>query len=130
MLMQLFPTINQAYGMLVQDEKNKELTTQAQSVNESMAFAVKRPFSNHYKNTPNAYKLYNSNPGASRFSSNSSKPLTAEQRKAGYFCDHCKIFGHTISRCFKVHGYPDKSKSVVAAVSSTYSEQNAQVLTS
>ncbi|KAL8167809.1 LOW QUALITY PROTEIN: hypothetical protein V2J09_009308 [Rumex salicifolius] len=27
-------------------------------------------------------------------------------RKSLYFCDHCKTQGHTIDRCFKLHGYP------------------------
>ncbi|KAI9160054.1 hypothetical protein LWI28_004620 [Acer negundo] len=28
------------------------------------------------------------------------------QRKDRPYCTHCKIHGHTIDRCFKIHGYP------------------------
>ncbi|KAK0603922.1 hypothetical protein LWI29_010140 [Acer saccharum] len=28
------------------------------------------------------------------------------QRKGRPYCTHCKIHGHTIDRCFKIHGYP------------------------
>ena len=31
-------------------------------------------------------------------------------KKPTYFCDHCKILGHSISRCFKLHGYPNRNK--------------------
>jgi len=28
------------------------------------------------------------------------------QERRSYFCDHCKIPGHSTQRCFKLHGYP------------------------
>ncbi|KAL8139482.1 hypothetical protein V2J09_005503 [Rumex salicifolius] len=31
---------------------------------------------------------------------------SGSDRKSLYFCDHCKTQGHTIDRCFKLHGYP------------------------
>lgn len=31
-------------------------------------------------------------------------------KKPSYFCDNCKISGHSIERCFKIHGYPNKNK--------------------
>lgn len=31
-------------------------------------------------------------------------------KKPTYFCDHFKIVGHNISRCFKLHGYPNLNK--------------------
>lgn len=59
--------------------------------------------------------------------------MSYEYRKATYFCDHCKIPGHTIQRCWKINGNPygnnngssgnnnnnyitDKGKRVVDAV--------------
>lgn len=39
--------------------------------------------------------------GGGRGFSNSDKRPT-------YFCDHCKIQGHSFERCFKIHGYPNQ----------------------
>lgn len=33
------------------------------------------------------------------------------QKKSYYFCENCKISGHSIERCFKIHGYPGKNKT-------------------
>lgn len=40
----------------------------------------------------------------------SPKKTTYNGKKPSYFCEHCKIAGHSIERCFKVHGYPNKHK--------------------
>ena len=29
-----------------------------------------------------------------------------KERKINLFCIHCGMLGHTIERCFKIHGYP------------------------
>ena len=48
--------------------------------------------------------------------------LSPSGKRSKFFCDHCKIFGHSKERCFKIHGYPngsksqDKGKRVVATV--------------
>lgn len=28
------------------------------------------------------------------------------KKGANYFCTHCKISGHSVDKCFKIHGYP------------------------
>ncbi|CAO2827618.1 unnamed protein product [Amaranthus hypochondriacus] len=38
------------------------------------------------------------------------KSLTGTKRNSQYFCDHCKISGHSIDHCFKIHGYPSPSR--------------------
>lgn len=40
-------------------------------------------------------------------SSVSGAPLRKENV---YFCTHCKINGHSVDRCFKLHGYPPNFK--------------------
>ena len=37
-------------------------------------------------------------------------PYSTRNKKPSYFCDNCKILGHSIDRCFKLHGYPNKNK--------------------
>lgn len=32
-------------------------------------------------------------------------------RKSKFFCDYCKTQGHTVDRCFKLHGYPNNSSN-------------------
>ena len=49
-----------------------------------------------------------------------------------YYCDHCKIPGHSIQRCFKVHGYPpghklyNKNKRMVAAVQADHTSSHIE----
>lgn len=76
-----------------------------------MAFAADRQrFSSMNRNT---YKQ----PSSSNFSYNSSKSqyydrnsgnksVAGNKRGSHYYCTHCKIPGHSLERCFKVHGYP------------------------
>lgn len=49
--------------------------------------------------------------------------------KKPYFCDHCKILGHSTQRCFKLHGYPPKHRlyrgGKVAAVAQTEIDSDA-----
>ena len=33
------------------------------------------------------------------------------RQNTNLFCYHCKILGHTMERCWKLHGYPPKYKS-------------------
>ena len=32
-------------------------------------------------------------------------------KRPTYYYEHCKITGHSIERCFKIHGYPNKTRS-------------------
>ena len=34
------------------------------------------------------------------------------QRKETMHCEHCEMTRHTMSTCFKIHGYPDWSKEL------------------
>ena len=50
------------------------------------------------------------------------KQISGTKRTSHYFCDHCKISGHFMERCFKIHGYPKHTKShnqKVATIAST-----------
>lgn len=35
--------------------------------------------------------------------------MIGNQRGSNWFCDHCKVPGHGIERCYKLHGYPPNS---------------------
>ncbi|KAL2920668.1 Retrovirus-related Pol polyprotein from transposon TNT 1-94 [Bienertia sinuspersici] len=37
---------------------------------------------------------------------NLSAKTAGNKRNSVWFCDHCKMLGHVIDRCYKLHGYP------------------------
>lgn len=51
---------------------------------------------------------------ASDFHSQKGYPRNTKYQHNGnrriLFCDHCKANGHTINKCFKLHGYPSQNK--------------------
>uniref|UniRef100_A0A803M9W8 GAG-pre-integrase domain-containing protein n=1 Tax=Chenopodium quinoa TaxID=63459 RepID=A0A803M9W8_CHEQI len=110
LMMQPLPPISLAYRLLIQEEKQQEL-----SVNDNtkvMAFAAdSRKYPQYYKPQYQSSANY-------------------QNRKANpVFCEYCKIPGHTVDKCFKKHGYPPnfgnnskfKGKKVVAVA------QNADI---
>lgn len=84
LVMESLPSHSQVYRLLMQEERHKEINQMAHQTTNSMAFhADKRKY--HH---PNSHK--------SSFSG----------KRNNYYCEHCKISGHSLERCFKVHGYP------------------------
>ena len=77
--------VSEVYRMLLQEESHKD-HSKNQTPMEPMAYGTDK-----WK-TPHHGKTNNNN------------------RKPSYFCDHCKIAGHNINRCLKIHGYPNKTK--------------------
>ncbi|XP_074373569.1 uncharacterized protein LOC141713905 [Apium graveolens] len=56
-------------------------------------------------------------------------------KKVQYYCTHCKMSGHNIERCFKVHGYPqgfkfkDKRVAAVTQMSNSESTEGSESFT-
>lgn len=64
------------------------------------------------------YQEYNS-----RDSSKQGVKLGKVGAKKTFFCEHCKATGDTITRCYKLHGYPNQNtEKKVAAV--TYNNED------
>ena len=83
MLMEPTPPLNKVFSLVVQEERQRPLTT-----SNSPAFTA---------------------PVSSRFqaASRASSPTNASRsRKDRPLCTHCNILGHTVDRCYKIHGYP------------------------
>ena len=38
------------------------------------------------------------------------RSISGTKSTAPYFCDHCKIPGHSVERCFKLYSYPTTSR--------------------
>ena len=34
-------------------------------------------------------------------------------KRPSYFCEHCKMSGHSVERCFKIHRYPQQKKKIL-----------------
>lgn len=100
------PNITNAYRLFAQEERHKELS-HLSTQNESLTcFAEKKNFKGQQ-----SYNRNNSTAGNSSFNAFKSKgnfPGNAGNtaKRSQYYCTHCKMQGHSIERCFKVHGYP------------------------
>ncbi|XP_074374775.1 uncharacterized protein LOC141715196 [Apium graveolens] len=104
LMMDTLPSLPQAYRMLLQEQRHREISRIVPNIVESTAFAAeKRTYNNRFggfnSNNKTGYVLPQKVDG-SQFVGNRKGPSSK------YFCDHCKMGGHTIDRCYKIHGYP------------------------
>lgn len=85
LLMDPLPPINKVFSLIAQEEKQRQVGPQHISGIEpsnTMAFHAKHEALNA---TPRLHK---------------------QQRKDRPFCTHCKAHGHTMEKCYKLHGFP------------------------
>ena len=73
-----------------------------------MAFAAdwKRSYENQ------SYKPYQSRGGYTSNRGGFTQSKGGVKRNSTLYCDHCNYTGHTIDRCYKLHGYPKDFKSI------------------
>nr|CAN59936.1 hypothetical protein VITISV_001878 [Vitis vinifera] len=83
LLMEPTPLLNKVFSLVVQEERQRSLTT-----SNSPAFTA--PVSSRFQ-------------AASRASSPTN---SSRSRKDRPLCTHCNILGHTVDQCYKIHGYP------------------------
>lgn len=101
LMMKPTPHINETYQLVLQDEKQRELKSSFDVGSDSTVL--------------NAYQK--SGFGSGRGSSSNVRGGQLNYRGGGrgndrrsmYYCDNCKIPGHSIERCFKIHGYPPRN---------------------
>ncbi|GAB4843648.1 hypothetical protein Ancab_040471 [Ancistrocladus abbreviatus] len=96
-MMNPLPTVGQAYALLVQEERQREIRASSQVMYDAASFSTELQKGwQQYKNGGKA-----------------------EVKKSSLVCNYCKKSGHTIDRCYKLHGYPNskgvKGKKPVAA---------------
>lgn len=121
LMMEALPPITQAYKLILQEQKHKELSLVNHQNNKLMALVANKRF------YPESNKTY-------KHPSSSSTGISGIKRGSHYYFTHCKIPGHSIERCFKIHGYlanwKPHQKMFDAAVQSqqspaaTYTEDN------
>jgi len=80
-----FPTINKAFLLILQEERQQVLTTSShfgRSFNESSALLSRAPPSAPDQNF---------------------KQFVCKDRP---ICSHCGLAGRTVEKCYKIHGFP------------------------
>ncbi|XP_075106941.1 uncharacterized protein LOC142179940 [Nicotiana tabacum] len=93
LMMSPYPKVSKAYSMLQHDEKQKEGSSAASNLStDSMSFVV----STH--NTTNNRHF------------NQRVSFDPKKSALGVSCKYCKKLGHTLEKCYKLHGYPSDFK--------------------
>ncbi|KAA8550199.1 hypothetical protein F0562_001883 [Nyssa sinensis] len=99
LLMDPMPPINRVFSLIVQEEQQRRTNPSSDSSNSTgtMAFVVKTDVNKSGGSGP-------------QNSQNSNSSASKNQKKDKPYCTHCKIRGHTVDRCYKIHGYPSGYK--------------------
>lgn len=87
------PTAAEAYNILTQEKTHQEFSKNnisEQDVPIACRVEKRRTFDNRNK-IRGEYK--------------------SKRQNTQLFCDHCKIHGHTMDKCWKIHGYPSSFKT-------------------
>ncbi|KAL5581465.1 hypothetical protein UlMin_013907 [Ulmus minor] len=98
LLMDPLPPINKVFALISQEEHQRKVGVHTSSISDpvsTMAFAVKNA---------------NSNRTGTSNSGNHNSGVYKGYRKERPFCTHCNFHGHTIEKCYKIHGYPSGFK--------------------
>ncbi|XP_070026356.1 uncharacterized protein LOC107772464 [Nicotiana tabacum] len=97
LMMNPLPSMAQAFSLLIQEEKQREVKPQSQLMMESVSLNVNVPSHSSLNRAP----MHNNN-----FRTNYSPNNHSSTSRPRPFCDYCKRAGHTKDKCFKLHGYP------------------------
>ena len=88
LLMEPLPTINKVFALVSQEERQRELTS--------------GPMMHVVNSGPTVLAVANYKPyGGNKNFGRKERPV----------CSHCGITGHTVEKCYKIHGYPPGYKS-------------------
>jgi len=91
LMMVPFPSISQAYSLLVQEERQRQVKTETHFLTESASLSV---------------GLNKTFPASDSSKTTQKRPDLG--RRSHLTCEHCKKTGHTIDKCYKLHGYPNR----------------------
>jgi len=74
--------MSQVYSLLIQEERQRQVKNEPQFLGDNASFTA-----------------------------GTTKPATFQKKKTSLFCEHCKKIGHTMEKCYKLHGYPSKPQN-------------------
>ncbi|VFQ68470.1 unnamed protein product [Cuscuta campestris] len=84
LIMRPLPTLEQAYNLLIQEEKQRDIQPVSQIIPDHASLSVTKPSYGYYKGKPDAKKTL--------------------------YCDHCKKPGHVVNKCYRLIGFPKDFK--------------------
>uniref|UniRef100_A0A803LHJ5 Retrovirus-related Pol polyprotein from transposon TNT 1-94-like beta-barrel domain-containing protein n=1 Tax=Chenopodium quinoa TaxID=63459 RepID=A0A803LHJ5_CHEQI len=105
LMMQPLPNVSVAYRLLMQEEKQRQVTMMNDGSNMTFSADANRFNSQGFSARPSGNYRFQQGSVRPSFSGNNSF-APGPRRNQNLFCTHCKMTGHTIDKCFKVHGYP------------------------
>ncbi|XP_074336065.1 uncharacterized protein LOC141673233 [Apium graveolens] len=118
LVMNPLPSIAHAYRLILQEENHKRMihTQVSGGIEDTLAFAAQRRRFQENNSERFRQNIYH-NSGKQGFG----PQIDTRSRLNTYFCDHCKLPGHTVQRFYKLHGYPqnfktDRERRVTAVV--------------
>lgn len=85
-----FPSISKVYALVLQNEPHK-------SIGHGGFFSAK----------PDSVAMYANSKSKNSGNSNWNKGNNKKERP---LCTHCNMLGHTVDKCYKLHGYPPRYK--------------------
>ncbi|KAH0694205.1 hypothetical protein KY285_021302 [Solanum tuberosum] len=115
LMMNPLPSLPQAFSLLVQDERQREIRpgNQLGTASTSLSASVSRS-GGYNANNGNAsrqsYDASGSN-GGNGFRTNYSSQTGQSSNKHRVICEFCKKPGHTKEKCYKLHGYPQNNQN-------------------
>ncbi|XP_019237254.1 PREDICTED: uncharacterized protein LOC109217452 [Nicotiana attenuata] len=137
LMMNPLPSLAQAFAILIQEEKQREMKPNNQLMIDSSALSVNRAANNNFRTS---YSQQGNGSGGSSYTNyNQSSGTEGNSFRGNYptnrprpVCDYCKKPGHTNDRCYKLHGYPqdskfNKGKRVAANVFGDYGDKVAGI---
>ncbi|XP_074341673.1 uncharacterized protein LOC141679087 [Apium graveolens] len=108
------PSISQVYCLLLQEESQREIHSSGHFMSDSASLNA------------NTSRFTRSPSTAGQFP----KRTGFDPKKSSLHCNYCKKTGHTIDKCYKIHGFPPdfkftKSNRIVANVDASNTSENA-----
>jgi hypothetical protein len=100
LLMDHLPSINKVFYLITQEEKQREICVNPISHDTSSVMMTKSFLPKHSTTTHHEPAAYMNKP--------SPRPKIFKQpyKKDRPMCSHCGVAGHTVKKCYKVHGFP------------------------
>jgi hypothetical protein len=87
------PPINTIFSLVIQEERQKEISTAIDSSNHNSAALFTKSVASDTSATPRNRPVKNNS-----------------FRKDRPVCSHCGVSGHTMEKCYRLHGFPPSFK--------------------
>lgn len=111
LMMSTLPSMSQAFAILSQDEKQREVRPHNHTALDSTSLNA---FASNTGSKGGPRTNYSSSKGNTGMSGNLTNTSVfrgnSSTSRSSLFCDFCRRTGHTRERCYKLHGYPSNSK--------------------